>query len=151
MTGKLSPQQIAERCAAIMWPDDHAAQGLGFELLEVGPGSATLRMTVRQNMVNGHGICHGGFIFALADSTFAYACNSANLRAVAAGVEINFIAPAHIGDTLTASGKARYQSGRSGIYDIEVSNQHAKAIALFRGRSTRIKGHFFDDEMETRS
>jgi phenylacetic acid degradation protein PaaD len=102
-------------------------------------------MKVRQDMVNGHGICHGGFIFALADTNFAYACNSFNHKAVAAGVDINFIAPAHLGDTLTAVGSARHQGGRSGIYDIEVTNQDGKMIAVFRGRSTRIKGHFFDE------
>ena len=141
----LTPEQVARRCAEIMWPDDHAARGLGMEILAVGSGTATLTMLVRQDMVNGHGSCHGGFIFAVADSTFAYACNSFNHRAVAAGVDINFIAPAHLGDTLTASGGARHQGGRSGIYDIEVTNQDGKTIALFRGRSTRIKGHFFEE------
>ena len=140
----MTPQQIAERCAEIMWPDDHAARGLGMAIVAVGPGSARLSMTVRQDMVNGHGTCHGGFIFALADSTFAYACNSHNVRAVAAGVDINFVAPAHLGDRLVADGRARHQGGRSGVYDIEVSNQDGKLIAVFRGRSSRIKGHFFD-------
>jgi acyl-CoA thioesterase len=140
----MTPQQIAERCAEIMWPDDHAARGLGMVIVAVGPGSARLCMTVRQDMVNGHGTCHGGFIFALADSTFAYACNSHNIRAVAAGVDINFVAPAHLGDQLVADGRARHQGGRSGVYDIEVSNQDGKLIAVFRGRSSRIKGHFFD-------
>ncbi|MDO8932811.1 MAG: hydroxyphenylacetyl-CoA thioesterase PaaI [Rhodocyclaceae bacterium] len=140
----MTPQETAERCAAIMWPDDHAARGLGIEIVAVAPGAATLRMKVRQDMVNGHGTCHGGFIFAVADSTFAYACNSDNHRAVAGGVDINFVAPAHLGDILTAVGHARQQGGRSGVYDIEVSNQESKLIALFRGRSVRIKGHFFD-------
>jgi acyl-CoA thioesterase len=106
-------------------------------------------MKVRQDMVNGHGICHGGFIFALADTNFAYACNSFNHYTVAAGVDINFIAPGHLGDTLTAVGNARHQGGRSGIYDIEVTNQEGKTIAIFRGRSTRIKGHFFDESTES--
>ena len=106
-------------------------------------------MKVRQDMVNGHGICHGGFIFALADTNFAYACNSFNHKAVAAGVDINFVAPAHLGDTLTAVGSARHQGGRSGIYDIEVTNQVGKTIAIFRGRSTRIKGHFFEEGTTT--
>ena len=92
----------------------------------------------------GHGICHGGFIFALADTNFAYACNSFNHRTVAAGVDINFLAPAHLGDLLTARGQARQQAGRSGVYDIEVTNQANKLIAVFRGRAARIKGHFFD-------
>ncbi len=140
----LTPEQIARRCADIMWPDDHAARGLGMAIVAVGPGTATLTMTVRQDMVNGHGTCHGGFIFAVADSTFAYACNSFNHRAVAAGVDINFLAPAHLGDLLTAHGHARHQGGRSGVYDIEVSNQDGKLVAVFRGRAARIKGHFFD-------
>jgi acyl-CoA thioesterase len=121
----LTPQHVAERCTAIMWPDDHAAQGLGIVITSTTPGGATVTMKVRQDMVNGHGICHGGFIFALADT--------------------NFVAPAHLGDTLTAVGSARHQGGRSGIYDIEVTNQDGKTIAVFRGRSTRIKGHFFEE------
>ncbi|MBU0751974.1 MAG: hydroxyphenylacetyl-CoA thioesterase PaaI [Gammaproteobacteria bacterium] len=140
----MSPEQIAQRCAEVMWPDDHAARGLGMEILAVGPGTATLAMVVRQDMVNGHGTCHGGFIFALADSAFAYACNSFNHRAVAAGVDINFIAPAHLGDRLTAHGHARHQGGRSGTYDIEVTDPTGKLVAIFRGRSTRIRGHFFE-------
>jgi acyl-CoA thioesterase len=141
----MSPQEIAQRCADIMWPDDHAARGLGMEIIAVGPGTARLAMSVRADMVNGHGTCHGGFIFALADSTFAYACNGDNHRAVAAGADINFVAPAHLGDRLTADGQARHQGGRSGVYDIEVCNQAGRLIAVFRGRSSRIKGHFFDD------
>jgi acyl-CoA thioesterase len=145
----VSPLDIAERCAEIMWPDDHAARGLGMKILAVGPGSATLSMPVRADMVNGHGTCHGGFIFAVADSTFAYACNSFNHRTVAAGVDINFLAPAHLGDLLTASGHARYQGGRSGLYDIEVTNQEGKLVAVFRGRAARIKGHFFETDEST--
>ena len=141
----MTPQQIADRCTEIMWPDDHAARGLGIVITSTTPGGATVSMKVRQDMVNGHGICHGGFIFALADTNFAYACNSFNHRAVAAGVDINFVAPAHLGDTLTAVGHARHQGGRSGIYDIEVTNQDGKTVAVFRGRSTRIKGHFFEE------
>lgn len=142
----MTPQEIAERCAAAMWQDDHAAQGLGIELVSVAPSQATLRMKVRQDMVNGHGICHGGFIFAVADAAFAYACNTHNHKTVAGGVDINFVAPAHLGDILTAVGHGRQQGGRSGVYDIEVSNQEGKLVALFRGRSVRIKGHFFDPE-----
>ncbi|MEI6415268.1 MAG: hydroxyphenylacetyl-CoA thioesterase PaaI, partial [Pseudomonadota bacterium] len=116
----------------------------GVEIVSVGPGAATLRMKVRQDMVNSHGTCHGAFIFAVADSTFAYACNSDNHRAVAGGVDINFLAPAFLADDLTATAHVRQQGGRSGIYDIEVTNQHGKLVALFRGRSVRVKGHFFD-------
>jgi acyl-CoA thioesterase len=145
MTEKLSPQQIAERCAEIMWPDDKAALGLGIELVRVAPGEAVARMLVRNDMVNGHDTCHGGFIFALADTAFAYACNTFNVRTVASGVDINFIAPAHRGQVLTAHGHARHQGGRSGVYDIEVKNEKDELIAVFRGRSSRIKGHFFDE------
>jgi acyl-CoA thioesterase len=142
----MTPQETAERCAEIMWPDDHAARGLGMEIVAVGPGAATLTMAVRPDMVNGHSTCHGGFIFAVADSTFAYACNSFNHRAVAAGVDINYLAPAHLGDLLTATGQARHQGGRSGVYDIEVTNQAGKLVAVFRGRAARVKGHFFETD-----
>lgn len=145
----LTPEQVARRCAEIMWPDDHAARGLGMRIADVGPGTATLTMAVRSEMVNGHGICHGGFIFAVADSTFAYACNSFNHRTVAAGVDINFLAPAHLGDILTARGHSRQQGSRSGVYDIEVTNQAGMLVAVFRGRAARIKGHFFDPNENT--
>ncbi len=145
MDPQLTPQQIAERCAALMWPDDHAARGLGLELVEVGPGMARVRMAVRADMVNGHGTCHGGFIFTVADCAFSYACNAYNHRAVASGADISFLAPARLGDMLDAVGHVRQQGGRAGIYDIEVVNQEGRTIALFRGRSSRIKGHFFED------
>ena len=138
-------QHIAERCAALMWAEDLAARGLGIELLQVGPGVARLRMLVRPDMVNGHGNCHGGFIFTLADAAFSYACNSDNQRAVASGADISFLAPAHSGDLLESVCRMRSQGGRSGIYDGEVSNHQGKTLALFRGRSARIKGHFFTD------
>lgn len=138
-------QLIAERCAEVLWSQDRAAQGMGMELIEIGPGLARLRMTVREDMVNCHGICHGGYIFAVADNAFAYACNSYNHRAVASGVDINFVAPVQLGDILTAHGHARQQGGRNGVYDIEVTNQDGKLVALFRGRSTRIKGPIFEN------
>ena len=126
-----------------MWASDRASQGLGMDVVSVEPGKATLTMTVNETMTNGHGTAHGGFIFALADSAFAYACNTFNVRTVASGVDINFIAPAHKGQTLTAHGHARHQGGRSGVYDIEVKNGDDELVAVFRGRSSRIKGHFF--------
>ena len=128
-----------------MWSDDQAARGLGLELIEVGPGMARVRMTVRADMVNGHGTCHGGYIFSVADCAFSYACNSYNHRAVASGADISFLAPAHLGDILESVGHVRQQGARSGLYDIEVSNQEGKTIALFRGRSSRIKGLFFEE------
>ena len=132
-----------------MWSDDQAARGLGLELLEVGPGTAKVRMTVRPDMVNGHGICHGGFIFTLADCAFSYACNGYNQRAVASGADISFLAPAQLGDVLESVGQVRQQGGRNGIYDIEVANQEGRTIALFRGRSSRIKGSFFENPNPT--
>jgi len=142
----MDERELAARVGEAMFAVDRATKDLlGIELVTCEPGRAVMRMAVRESMLNGHDICHGGLIFTLADSTFAYACNSFNHRAVAAGVDINFIAPAHLGDTLTATGGARHQGGRTGIYDIEVTNQDGKTIALFRGRSTRIKGHFFDE------
>jgi len=137
-------QALADRVAASMWPRDTASQGLGMRIVRIAPGHAELAMTVRSDMLNGHAICHGGFIFTLADSTFAYACNSYNLNTVASGCGIDFIAPAREGDVLTAIGQERSASGRTGVYDIEVANQRGEKIALFRGKSYRIKGHVID-------
>jgi len=137
----LLAQALAERVAAAMFERDQASQGLGMRILRVGPGYAELTMTVRRDMVNGHHICHGGFVFTLADSAFAFACNSYNHSTVANGCSIEFLAPAHEGDVLTAVGQERAQVGRNGVYDIVVRNQAGVAIALFRGKSTRIKGH----------
>jgi len=135
---------LAERVAASMWARDTASQALGMRIVRVAPGHAELAMTVCPDMLNGHAICHGGFIFTLADSTFAYACNSYNLNTVASGCGIDFLAPAREGDVLTAIGQERSASGRTGVYDIEVVNQRGEKIALFRGKSYRIKGHVID-------
>src|SRR5206468_5234864 len=132
---------LAERVAASMHARDTATQALGIRIVRVEPGSAELAMVVRMDMLNGHDICHGGFIFALADSAFAYACNSYNLNTVASGCGIDFLAPAHEGDVLTANAHERNASGRTGVYDIEVTNQRGDRIALFRGKSYRIRGH----------
>jgi acyl-CoA thioesterase len=140
----LSPaaaQALAERVAAGMLARDAASRGLGMRITKVAPGFAELTMTVRTDMVNGHAICHGGFVFTLADSAFAFACNSYNANTVAAGCAIEFLAPSREGDVLTATARERTLVGRSGIYDIDVTNQHGETIALFRGKSTRIKGH----------
>ncbi|MGD9944812.1 MAG: hydroxyphenylacetyl-CoA thioesterase PaaI [Burkholderiaceae bacterium] len=128
-----------------MLDDDRATRHLGIELLEIGPGQARMRMRVRREFTNGHGICHGGYIFLLADSTFAFACNSHNQRAVAAGCSIEFIAPAQEGDVLTAEGVQLHQGKRSGLYDMRVTNQDGKLIALFRGKSASIPGRFFEE------
>ena len=131
--------------AAHMFAADRASRGLGMRIASVGPGQATLTMTVRDDMLNGHEICHGGFIFTLADSAFAYACNSYNLSTVASGCSIDFVAPAREGDVLTARAAERSAAGRTGVYDIDVVNQRGETVALFRGKSYRIKGHVVDE------
>jgi acyl-CoA thioesterase len=132
--------QLAQDAAKAMWSRDHAAQALGMAIAEVTPGTSRLTMPVRQDMVNGHAICHGGMIFTLADTAFAYACNSYNLNTVASACNIDFLAPAHLGDSLVAVAVERVQSGRSGVYDVTVSTAAGKTVALFRGKSARIKG-----------
>lgn len=134
----LPPQEVAEACARTLWEDDLASRMLGMVLEEIRPGYARLSMPVRADMVNGHRNCHGGLIFALADSTFAFACNSTNHVTVAAAASIDFLAPAKLGDVLIAYGEAQ-SAGRTGIYDIRVENQAEELIALFRGRSHQLK------------
>ena len=135
---------MAEACAAAMWADDNASRGLGLVLEAVGPGSARMAMTVRADMTNGHGMCHGGFIFTLADSTFAFACNSRNAKCVAAQCEISFLRPAQLGDRLTAIGEERHRAGRSGISDVRVTDQSGEVIAELRGHSRTIGAVFFE-------
>lgn len=134
----------ARESARRMWQDDRAAHALGIELLDVRPGYARLRMRVRDDMTNGHGIGHGGYTFLLADTTFAYACNSHGQRAVAAGAEIHFIAPTRAGELLEAEAIEQHLSGRSGVYDIRVTDPTGRVVALFRGKSATIKGRFDD-------
>jgi acyl-CoA thioesterase len=136
----LDAQILAEQAAQKMFEDDRASQALGMRLVAVRPGYAKLTMTVRADMTNGHSTCHGGFIFSLADSAFAFACNSYNLATVAAGCVIDFLAPAHQGDELTAEATEQALAGRSGVYDVVVTDQNARQIALFRGRSRQIGG-----------
>jgi acyl-CoA thioesterase len=135
----LSPDDLARACAEAMWKDDDASQGLGMEILDVKAGRATLAMTVKPHMVNGHGIAHGGFIFLLADSTFAFACNSRNERAVAAQCNISFIKPGKLGDRLVATAREISWTGRSGIYDVRVTVDGV-AIAELRGHSRTVGG-----------
>jgi acyl-CoA thioesterase len=135
----LSPDDLARACAEAMWKDDHASKGLGMEIVEVTAGSATLAMTITTDMVNGHGIAHGGFIFTLADSAFAYACNSHNERTVAAHGNISFIRPSKLGARLIATAKEISRTGRSGIYDIRVTSAGV-TIAELRGHSRSIGG-----------
>lgn len=133
-------QDIAERSARAMYDSDKASRNLGMTLTAVAPGEATMTMTVRETMVNGHGICHGGYMFLLADSTFAFACNSYNERAVAAHCDISFVKPVKLGDVLTARGREVWREGRNGIYDITVTDQTGATVAEFRGRSRTIGG-----------
>jgi acyl-CoA thioesterase len=146
MTMPLSAQSLAEACAAALWADDRAARCRGMAVGDVAPGTATLTMPVTEDMVNGHDLCHGGYIFMLADTAFAYACNGDNERTVASGARIEFLAPARLGDRLRAAARRVVQRGRTGIYDVTVYNQDDAPIALFRGNSHRIGGALVDTE-----
>jgi acyl-CoA thioesterase len=134
------PQALADAVTHAMWSRDRATQGLGIQILSVKPGYALMAMPVRGDMVNGHHICHGGFLFTLADSAFAFACNSYNQNTVASACHIDFLAPAREGDVLEAEAVERSLSGRTGVYDITVRTRSGKTVALFRGKSYRIKG-----------
>jgi acyl-CoA thioesterase len=135
----LSSDDLARACADAMWKEDDASKGLGMAIVEIGPGYARLSMTVKPEMVNGQRIAHGGFIFLLADSTFAFACNSRNERAVAAQCDITFIRPGKLGDVLVATAREISRSGRSGIYDVRVTVNDT-VVAEFRGHSRTIGG-----------
>ena len=143
-TTTLSPDDLARACADAMWKEDNASRGLGMEIVEIGAGRAVLSMTVKPEMVNGHGIAHGGFIFTLADSAFAFACNSYNERTVAAHGNISFIRPGKLGDRLVADAREISKSGRSGIYDIRVTANGGAVIAELRGYSRTIGGTMVD-------
>lgn len=136
----LNPQQIADAVALGMMAKDRASRGLGLRVTHISPGSAHLEMRVRDDMLNGFDICHGGFITLLADSAFAFACNSYNELTVASSLTVDFIAPVHSGDVLNARAAEVSLSGRTGVYDVEVSNQNGGRIAVFRGRSYRLSG-----------
>jgi acyl-CoA thioesterase len=135
-----TPQAVAEAARDAMWKDDRATKALGIRILAVGPGSATLEMTVRDDMLNGHDICHGGLITTLADSAFAFACNAYNEVTVASGFDVNLLAAGRLGDVLTATAVEISKAGRTGVYDIAVRNQRGQAVAAFRGRSYTMKG-----------
>ena len=141
----MTPKQRAEKSAAAMWADDHASKWAGMEITHMDEGTAVLELTVAQHHCNGHGICHGGVTFMLADSAFAFACNSRNQSTVAQQNAISFTAPGRLGDRLTASAREVSLTGRSGIYDVTVINQHYQVIAEFRGCSRAIKGQLFDE------
>jgi acyl-CoA thioesterase len=147
-----TPDEIARACAQAMWQEDDASKGLGMELVEVKSGQATLAMTVKPHMVNGQRIAHGGFIFTLADSAFAFACNSHNERVVAAQGNITFIKPGKLGDRLIATAREISRSGRSGIYDVRVTSEDGAVIAEFRGHSRVIAGTWLPaSESDTKS
>ncbi|MDH5345930.1 MAG: hydroxyphenylacetyl-CoA thioesterase PaaI [Gammaproteobacteria bacterium] len=131
----MNEAEIAKRCRDVMWADDLAAQALGVDVEVALPGSAVAAMDVRQNMVNGHDLCHGGYLFTLADVAFAFACNTYNRVTVAASASIEFVRPGRLGDRLTATATEAHRGGRTGVYDVKVTNQAGELVAIFRGRS----------------
>ena len=136
----MTPQQVAEAARDAMLKGDRATRMMGIKVQAVGPGSATVSMAVREDMLNGHDICHGGLITTLADSAFAFACNAYNEITVASGFDVNLMAAARLGDVLTATAHEVSKAGRTGVYDISVVNQRGEAVAAFRGRSYTMKG-----------
>lgn len=145
-TSALNNKAMAQKCADFMFQNDTASQSLGMEIIDVDEGYAELKMTIRDHMLNGHKTCHGGMIFSLADSAFAFACNSQNESAVAAGCSIDFVRSAKANDKLTAVAKVQYQGKRSGIYHITVTNQENNLVALFKGNSARINRPVLSEE-----
>ncbi len=139
-TDPADPQSLAERVRDAMFGKDAAAQALGMQVAAIGPGTASVSMPVRPDMANGFGICHGGLVATLADTAFAYACNSWNIQAVAAGFDVQLLAAGKIGDSLLAQASVVSQGKRTGVYDVNVHNQDRVLIAVFRGRSHRLKG-----------
>ena len=140
---------LARACADAMWAEDEASRGLGMRLVSVAPGRAELTMTVTDRMVNGHKNCHGGFIFTLADSAFAFASNTYDQRTVAQHCAVTFVAPGRLGDELTARAVEKQRGGRSGIYDITVTRQDGSVIAEFRGHSRTIEGSLLAQSART--
>ncbi len=142
----MTPQEVARKVGETMFPVDVASKDtMGMALLACEPGRAVMQMEVKELHLNGHKICHGGFIFTLADSTFAFACNSYNKNAVAAGCSIEFLRPGKLGDVLTCEGVEQTLSGRHGIYDMKVTNQNGEVVAVFRGKSAQIAGTVFPE------
>jgi len=144
---EMTPQRRAELSASAMWATDQASQGLGMRIDHIAPGAATMSMLVTPNMLNGLHLCHGGFIFTLADSAFAFACNSYNQLTVAEQNQITFLASGKADERLTATATEQSKTGRSGIYDVTVTGEDGRTIALFRGLSRTIKGQHFEEEM----
>ncbi|MBO9467574.1 hydroxyphenylacetyl-CoA thioesterase PaaI [Tropicibacter sp. R15_0] len=142
----MTPQERAEKSAKAMWASDSASQGMGMQIVEIAPGRAVLTMRVRPEHLNGHGICHGGFIFTLADSAFAFACNSYNQVTVAQENQITFLSPGRADEVLTATAIEQDKQGRSGVYDVTVTGEDGRKVALMRGLSRSIKGQHFQEE-----
>ena len=134
------PQAIADACARALYERDRASKALGMVVEDIGPGRARLSMIVRDDMTNGVGIGHGGLLFTLGDSAFAYACNTYDRRTVAQGCSIDFLAPVQAGDRITAEATEQSRSGRTGVYDVRLTNSQGRLVALFRGRSYEIRG-----------
>ena len=141
----MTPQDRAEKCAETMIANDPASRGIGITLQSVEPGGAVMTMLVRPDMVNGHGVAHGGFIFSLADSAFAFACNSYNQVTLAQQNQITYVSPGREGETLTATAVETSRSGRSGVYDVTVRGSDDRVVALMRGLSRTIKGQTFPE------
>jgi len=137
---ELTPQQLAEACAESMFSRDQASQQLGMKIISVAPGRAVLTMTVDNRMVQGHGACHGGYLFTLADSAFAFSCNTYDKATVASGCTIEYVNPAKEGDLLTATAQELSRGNRTGVYDITITNQNQQVVAYFRGKSYQVRG-----------
>lgn len=137
---EMDPQVLAEECAKAMFARDRASQKLGMKIESVAPGKAVITMTVTGDMIQGHGSCHGGYLFTLADSAFAFACNSYDRATVASGCSIDYMYGAKEGDQLTATAEEQARGGRTGVYDITLTNQDGRKVALFRGRSYEVRG-----------
>ena len=148
-TEGISEQRRAERAAEALMVTDHATQRLGITIDAIAPGYARMRMRVTEEMLNGHASCHGGYLFTLGDSAFAFACNSFNQVAVAASAAIEYLAPAHLDDELIAEAGMQSQGRRSGLYDVVITNQRGERVALFRGRSHRLGRTLFDESQGT--
>lgn len=144
----MTPQERAERSAEAMWATDTASQNLGMRIDEVGPGRAVLSMIVRPEFLNGHGSCHGGFIFTLADSAFAFACNSYNEITVGQECQVTYLLPGKAGERLTATAIEQAKPGRSGVYDVTVTGEDGRKVALMRGLSRTVKGNHFQESLD---
>jgi acyl-CoA thioesterase len=142
----MTPQQRAEKSASAMWSTDVASQSLELVLVSIAPGQAMMTMSVRSDHLNGHGICHGGYIFTLADTAFAYACNSHNRLVVAQENTITYLSPGKKGEVLTALAQEVHLAGRSGVYDVTVTGEDGRKVALFRGLSRQISGEHFKED-----